>query len=71
MLDSAVSDRLVQLADLYAYGREVLGQDIFRQWTQTPLRTLGGKRPKDLLFTSVGIDLIKDELLRIEYGVYA
>lgn len=71
VLDSAVSDRMVQLADLYAYGSEVLGEDIFLRWLQTPLRTLGGKMPKELLFSSVGIDMVKDELTRIEYGVYS
>lgn len=71
LLDSAVSDRMVQLADLYAYGSEVLGEDIFLRWLQTPLRTLGGKMPKELLFSSIGIDMVKDELTRIEHGVYA
>jgi putative toxin-antitoxin system antitoxin component (TIGR02293 family) len=71
VLDSAVSDRMVQLAELYAYGSEVLGEDIFLKWLQTPLRTLGGKMPKELLFSSVGIDMVKDELTRIEYGVYS
>jgi putative toxin-antitoxin system antitoxin component (TIGR02293 family) len=71
VLDSAVSDRMVQLADLYAYGSEVLGEAIFLKWLQTPLRTLGGKMPKELLFSSVGIEMVKDELTRIEYGVYS
>ena len=71
VLDSAVSDRMVQLADLYAYGSEVLGEAIFLKWLQTPLRTLGGKMPKELLFSSVGIEMVKNELTRIEYGVYS
>ncbi len=71
LLESAVSDRLVQLAELYAYGLEVLSKENFLQWMQTSLRTLGGKRPKELLFSSVGIDMVKDELTRIEYGVYS
>ncbi len=71
LLDSVVTDRLVALAELYAYGREVLGEEYFLAWMQRPLRTLGGKSPKQLLFTSVGIDLVKDELGRIEYGVYS
>ena len=71
VLDSAVSDRMVQLASLYVYGSEVLGRDIFLRWLQTPLRTMGGKIPKELLFSSVGIAMVKDELIRIEYGVYA
>jgi putative toxin-antitoxin system antitoxin component (TIGR02293 family) len=71
LLDSLVTDRLVALAELYAYGREVLGEEYFLAWMQRPLRTLGGKSPKALLFTSVGIDLVKDELGRIEYGVYS
>jgi putative toxin-antitoxin system antitoxin component (TIGR02293 family) len=71
VLDSAVSDRMVQLADLYAYGSDVLGESIFIKWLQTPLRTLGGKMPKELLFSSVGIEMVKDELTRMEYGVYS
>jgi putative toxin-antitoxin system antitoxin component (TIGR02293 family) len=71
VLDSAVSDRMIQLADLYAYGSDALGEGIFLKWLQTPLRTFGGKMPKELLFSSVGIDMVKDELTRIEYGVYS
>jgi putative toxin-antitoxin system antitoxin component (TIGR02293 family) len=71
LLDSVVTDRLVALAELYAYGREVLGEEYFLAWMQRPLRTLGEKSPKQLLFTSVGIDLVKNELGRIEYGVYS
>jgi len=71
LLDSSVTDRLVALAELYAYGRDVLGEEYFLSWMQRSLSTLGGKSPKELLFTTVGIDLVKDELGRIEYGVYS
>ena len=32
---------------------------------------LGGVKPKELLDTTYGINLITDELIRIEHGIFA
>lgn len=60
----------VQIALLYNLGIETFGdKDKFDQWLATENLALGERKPKELLDTSVGIGLLKDELARIEYGV--
>lgn len=71
-LDTVSSERLLQLRNLYRHGEEVF-EDVekFKRWMRRPLTVLGGKAPIELLDTSMGFQLINDELLRIEYGVFA
>lgn len=72
ILGISLSDRVVDLARLVAYGEEVLGnQERFLNWLHTPGIALGGNAPVDLLDTSAGIELTRKELARIEYGVYS
>ena len=57
---------------LNKYGIEVFDdQDKFNVWLLTKNVALGGIKPKDLLDSSFGIQLLKDELTRIEHGVLA
>jgi putative toxin-antitoxin system antitoxin component (TIGR02293 family) len=57
---------------LYEYGIEVFGdRDNFNIWLNSRSIALGGRSPKELLDTKFGIDLVKDELGRIEHGVLA
>jgi putative toxin-antitoxin system antitoxin component (TIGR02293 family) len=57
---------------LYYYGIEVFGgQERFNTWLTTKNTALGGIKPKDLLDSSFGIQMLKDELTRIEHGVLA
>lgn len=66
------SERILELAGLYARGREVFDDmDEFKEWMNTSLLPLGDKKPKELLDTSLGIRMIMKELGRIEYGVFA
>jgi putative toxin-antitoxin system antitoxin component (TIGR02293 family) len=71
MLDTAATERLLQLFLLYKKGEEVF-EDIekFKRWVRRPLRLFGDKSPLDILDTTTGIRLVEDELGRIEYGVY-
>jgi putative toxin-antitoxin system antitoxin component (TIGR02293 family) len=60
------------LVMLYEYGIEVFGdRDNFNIWLNSRSIALGGRSPKELLDTKFGIDLVKDELGRIEHGVLA
>jgi putative toxin-antitoxin system antitoxin component (TIGR02293 family) len=66
------SERLIELANLYARGEEVLGtMDAFVRWMDTELLPLGQLRPKDYLDTSIGIRLLMDELGKIQHGIFA
>jgi putative toxin-antitoxin system antitoxin component (TIGR02293 family) len=66
------SEQLLQLMALYKKGQEIFGNsESFNLWLKQPASGLGGIIPFDLLYTQVGISLVMDELLRIEYGALA
>ena len=66
------SERMIELARLYSRGEEVFGTIAeFRQWMDTNLLPLGNKKPKEFLDTSIGINMLLDELGRIEHGIFA
>jgi putative toxin-antitoxin system antitoxin component (TIGR02293 family) len=70
--DPIYSERILQIELLYKKGIHVFGiADNFYAWMDTASIALGGVRPKDMLDTSFGINLIHDELGRIEHGVLA
>jgi uncharacterized protein (DUF2384 family) len=50
-----------------AFGSE----ENFHTWMETKSIPLGGVKPKGLLDTTYGINLITDELGRIEHGIFA
>lgn len=71
-LNPEQSERLIELARLYARGEEVFeGLENFKTWMAAPVGALGNKKPKEFLDTSIGIDLLLEELGRIEYGIFA
>ncbi len=66
------SERALELAQLYSRGEEVFGDlPVFRQWMDSSIPALGGKKPKSFLDTSLGIGMLMAELGRIEHGVFA
>ena len=46
-------------------------KDYFNTWLNSVNLALGSLKPKQLLDSYFGIELIKDELTRIEHGVLA
>jgi putative toxin-antitoxin system antitoxin component (TIGR02293 family) len=69
--DLSTSERIMQLAEILSYGREVFEcRELFNIWIRIPSGGLGGKSPLELLDTLYGIEEVKKELGRIEYGVY-
>ncbi|WP_266366045.1 type II RES/Xre toxin-antitoxin system antitoxin [Tellurirhabdus rosea] len=63
------SEKALKIMALFEKGEELFGSnDHFRRWMDKPAFGLGSQVPFDLLHTSGGIDLIMDELTRIEYG---
>lgn len=66
------SEQLLQLMALYKKGLEIFGSsESFNQWLKQPASGLGGIIPFDLLYTPGGINLVMEELLRIEHGALA
>ncbi len=71
-LSSELSDHLIQIARVYARAVEVFeDRDKAVKWLKYPSHALGGVTPISCLDNFSGIELVLDELGRIEYGVYA
>ncbi|MFV0605015.1 MAG: antitoxin Xre/MbcA/ParS toxin-binding domain-containing protein [Niabella sp.] len=71
-LNPEQSERVIELATLYARGEEVFeGLNNFKLWMNTPVIALDNKKPKDFLDTSIGINYLLNELGRIEHGIFA
>lgn len=63
------SEKVLKIVALFQTGESVFGSAAaFRRWMDKPAYGLGNQIPFALLHTSGGIDLIMDELMRIEYG---
>ncbi len=70
--DPIHSEKILQITLLYKKGEEVFGsKEDFNTWLELENIALGGRKPKNLLDNTFGIQLLKDELTRIEYGVLA
>ncbi|WP_305043837.1 type II RES/Xre toxin-antitoxin system antitoxin [Geoalkalibacter sp.] len=71
-LDRDISDHLLQIARVFARCREVMeDSDRARRWLQTPSIPLGQVTPMSLLDTYTGVEMVMDELGRIEHGLAA
>lgn len=71
-LGAEQSERLVEIAKLYAKGEDVFGSiDSFNEWMNAEILALGGHTPKSFLDTSIGIQMLMKELGRIEHGIFA
>jgi putative toxin-antitoxin system antitoxin component (TIGR02293 family) len=69
LLNPASGELMLKLFSLFKKGEKVFGNsDEFQKWIEKPAYGLGYKIPKELMQTPAGIDLIMDELIRIEYG---
>lgn len=72
ILNRRLSERALEIAQVYSRGEEVFGDPAsFHQWMQTEVPALGHRIPKSFLDTSLGIQMLMDELGRIEHGVFA
>lgn len=68
----AASENVVKLAELYETGLKAFdnNEEAFVTWLNAQIPALNNEKPIHLLSSGMGIDLVKDELLRIEYGIY-
>ena len=70
--NAITSEKIIEITMLNKYGIEVFGkQENFNTWLNTTNVALGSIKPKSLLDSSFGIQVIKDELTCIEHGVLA
>lgn len=66
------SERILEISMLYDYGIEVFeNKENFEEWMNSKIIALGGVKPKSLLDSSYGIQMVKTILGRIEHGVYS
>ena len=71
-LSQEQSERMIEMARLYSRGEEVFGSmDKFKLWMDSMILALGNKKPKEYLDTSLGINMLMNELGRIEHGIFA
>jgi putative toxin-antitoxin system antitoxin component (TIGR02293 family) len=72
VFDTVHSEKIIQITILYEFGTQVYGtKDKFNSWLETPNLALGKIKPKELLDNAFGMELLKEELIRIEHGVLA
>ncbi|MEP7127481.1 MAG: antitoxin Xre/MbcA/ParS toxin-binding domain-containing protein [Chitinophagales bacterium] len=70
--DPLLSERILSVAQLNEKGVSVFGDlQSYASWLETKSIALGGGSPKELLDTAFGIALVKDELDRLEHGIFA
>lgn len=71
-LSAQNSEQLLKIIALYQKAEEVFGSlESFNSWLRKPAVGLGGHKPFSLMNTSGGIDLVREELIRIEFGALA
>jgi putative toxin-antitoxin system antitoxin component (TIGR02293 family) len=65
-----VSERILRIALVAARGEEVFGdRERFNTWLKEPNKAMGGQPPISLLASDFGIDIVLEELGRIEHGI--
>jgi putative toxin-antitoxin system antitoxin component (TIGR02293 family) len=71
-LNALNSEQLLKMISLFQKAEEIFGDlASFNRWLRKPAAGLGGQIPLSFMKTSGGIDLIRDELHRIEFGALA
>ncbi len=70
--DPLQSEKIIEIALFYNKGIEVFGStEKLNTWLETENLVLGKTKPKMLLDNSFGINMLRDELTAIEYGILA
>lgn len=70
--NSALSERILGLADIYSYGYDVFeNEEKFNQWMFRENNALGGKTPYEVCNNQFGREEVKNIIGRIDYGVYS
>ncbi len=71
-LSTELSDRVLQVAKVYARSLDIFEDpETASSWLRQPNVALGNIAPIEYLDTSSGVEIVLDELTRIEYGVFS
>lgn len=66
------TEKIIELAEVTHLGKKVFDNtDQFYLWLNTPCFALGQLQPAELLRDSYGKELVMNELLRIDHGIFA
>lgn len=66
------AERLLLLAELYQQGSSVFGSQVkFLKWLNHEIAALEGSKPRSWLDTHHGIQIISDEIGRIQHGIFS
>jgi len=58
------------ILSVFAQGVEALmSAEVFRQWLLTPHKNFNGETPFALMTTISGAEVVKNELIRTQYGI--
>jgi putative toxin-antitoxin system antitoxin component (TIGR02293 family) len=72
LYDRETSERIYELARLFGLGCVVFDSiSAFKKWLMTPSKALGNKLPFELLDSSLGFEMVENEMIRIQHNVYA
>jgi putative toxin-antitoxin system antitoxin component (TIGR02293 family) len=72
VFNRSISERVLRIAMVVSKGEEIFGSgERFNIWLKESNRALADKKPIDLLVSDFGIDLVLDELGRIEHGIFS
>ncbi len=67
-----INEQILKLEELYKKGIELFeNSDRFNQWMKSESYGLGSVKPIEMINSITGIDLIYEELIRIEFGATA
>jgi putative toxin-antitoxin system antitoxin component (TIGR02293 family) len=69
IFDTIQSEKMYELADLYALGTNYFGKEGFRRWMERPLFSIGNITPLALIDVSEGLDILKAEIMRLQHGI--
>lgn len=69
IFDVIQSEKMYELADLYATGISYFGEEGFRRWMSRPLFSIGNREPIKLIDVNEGITLLKAEIARLQHGI--
>lgn len=65
-----VSEHIIMMAEVVARGIEVFeNREKFLTWLNLPHRSFGRNTPLEMLGSKYGVELVLDELVRIDHGV--
>ncbi len=66
------SERIYEISRLFGLGYDVFDSPVkFKNWLHTPSKSLGNKNPFELLDSSLGFELVENEIIRIQHNVYS